>query len=383
MKKMTRGGGFTLIELLVVIAIIAILAAILFPVFSKAREKARQTTCTSNQKQLATATMMYVQENEETMPGTDFWSVVDGASGKILICPTAGKKIANAYGYSNRVAGRGLGEIQMPTEEELTMDAVAGLAGNLLLTQNDADFRHAGKIIVSYVDGHVSNVSSVRGVFAPPVDVFAADAASVNVTSAVTDSVIGDFKVTTVGSSYAKYENGKVTVAGWNSYNAATLIYDMGTKETNAGWEVSFNGLLNEGKKVIRATVSVLDDNDKAIATMEFGYQAWDYGNIRLVFNGKDVLRTPYYGGPAVAQKKDVETKLLALAGSQNFFSIAATDNGYILNAGGIAFDTTSIADATANWKKPTKVLFSSLCDGGSGDSPAIFENVEVSYLPL
>ena len=47
------GQGFTLIELLVVIAIIAILAAILFPVFARAREKARQTTCTSNQRQIA------------------------------------------------------------------------------------------------------------------------------------------------------------------------------------------------------------------------------------------------------------------------------------------------------------------------------------------
>jgi prepilin-type N-terminal cleavage/methylation domain-containing protein len=60
--------GFTLIELLVVIAIIAILAAILFPVFARAREKARQTTCTSNVKQLGLAWMMYVQDNDETYP---------------------------------------------------------------------------------------------------------------------------------------------------------------------------------------------------------------------------------------------------------------------------------------------------------------------------
>lgn len=58
--------GFTLIELLVVIAIIAILAAILFPVFAQAREKARQTTCTSNMKQLATASMMYIQDYDDT-----------------------------------------------------------------------------------------------------------------------------------------------------------------------------------------------------------------------------------------------------------------------------------------------------------------------------
>jgi prepilin-type N-terminal cleavage/methylation domain-containing protein/prepilin-type processing-associated H-X9-DG protein len=60
--------GFTLIELLVVIAIIAILAAILFPVFAQAREKARAITCISNEKQLALGTMMYVEDYDEKFP---------------------------------------------------------------------------------------------------------------------------------------------------------------------------------------------------------------------------------------------------------------------------------------------------------------------------
>ncbi len=63
-----RRRGFTLIELLVVIAIIAILAAILFPVFARAREKARQSSCSSNVKQICLAVHMYVQDYDERMP---------------------------------------------------------------------------------------------------------------------------------------------------------------------------------------------------------------------------------------------------------------------------------------------------------------------------
>ena len=97
--------GFTLIELLVVIAIIAILAAILFPVFAKAREKANQTSCLNNQRQLAIAILSYVQDNDETLPLPTTWVDATGLSSdpKIWACPSVSQKgtpAAPNYGYN-------------------------------------------------------------------------------------------------------------------------------------------------------------------------------------------------------------------------------------------------------------------------------------------
>ncbi|MEI6521791.1 MAG: prepilin-type N-terminal cleavage/methylation domain-containing protein, partial [bacterium] len=92
--------GFTLIELLVVIAIIAILAAILFPVFARAREKARQSTCTSNQRQIAASITMYTQDHEEILPeAATIWKDIN-IDANVLVCPTKGKLTTNGYGYN-------------------------------------------------------------------------------------------------------------------------------------------------------------------------------------------------------------------------------------------------------------------------------------------
>lgn len=69
MKQNRREKGFTLIELLVVVSIISILAAILFPVFARARENARRASCQSNMKQLALAAKMYAQDNDDKLFG--------------------------------------------------------------------------------------------------------------------------------------------------------------------------------------------------------------------------------------------------------------------------------------------------------------------------
>jgi prepilin-type N-terminal cleavage/methylation domain-containing protein/prepilin-type processing-associated H-X9-DG protein len=99
MKKLNK-RAFTLIELLVVIAIIAILAAILFPVFAQAREKARQTSCLSNMKQLALGMLMYSQDYDETFAGSRIWCAnADGSQSNT--CTDVGGAGGNIFGWQS------------------------------------------------------------------------------------------------------------------------------------------------------------------------------------------------------------------------------------------------------------------------------------------
>jgi prepilin-type N-terminal cleavage/methylation domain-containing protein/prepilin-type processing-associated H-X9-DG protein len=148
----TNQKGFTLIELLVVIAIIAVLAAILFPVFARAREKARQTTCTSNQRQIAASVQMYCQDHEESLPGTTMWSDINVDPG-VLICPSLGKSTPNGYLYNGLQCGVSLGTITDPTISILTADGTA--TTNISTKNSEVGFRHSNKAVASYVDGHV------------------------------------------------------------------------------------------------------------------------------------------------------------------------------------------------------------------------------------
>ena len=114
MERRNRSQGFTLIELLVVIAIIAILAAILFPVFQKVRENARRTACLSNMKQLGLAFTQYDQDFDEkspngvnfSNPGGNGWAgeVYTYVKSKgVYVCPddTAGVAAYSSYGYNS------------------------------------------------------------------------------------------------------------------------------------------------------------------------------------------------------------------------------------------------------------------------------------------
>lgn len=117
-SRMRIKRGFTLIELLVVIAIIAILAAILFPVFARARENARRTSCSSNLKQIGLGILQYVQDYDETMPGHNMQGVQKQVwqdtiqpyvkSDQLFVCPSdSGAKFISSKGYADRPNGNG------------------------------------------------------------------------------------------------------------------------------------------------------------------------------------------------------------------------------------------------------------------------------------
>ncbi len=167
----TSQKGFTLIELLVVIAIIAILAAILFPVFARAREKARQTTCTSNQRQIAASVQMYAQDHDETLPSSStIWSDIKVDPG-VLICPTAGKQVTNAYAYNVNYSGMALGEVMQPESAVILADSL--VTGNSMLTGIDVEYRHSNMAIGAFLDGHVSISANLAVTLAATNNLFA------------------------------------------------------------------------------------------------------------------------------------------------------------------------------------------------------------------
>ena len=151
--------------IIVITVILVILAILIVPAYLRLRDKFRANTCVSNQKQIAMAVMMYVEEhNDTTLPREDFWSIIN-VSPKILKCPSASRRIPNSYGHNISISGLYLGAIHDPTEVFLTADALPK-SGNIISIDNGA-VRHYGKkrLIASFVDGHVEVMRSAPTTF--------------------------------------------------------------------------------------------------------------------------------------------------------------------------------------------------------------------------
>jgi prepilin-type N-terminal cleavage/methylation domain-containing protein/prepilin-type processing-associated H-X9-DG protein len=179
MRNMSRKKAFTLIEILVVIGIIALLAAILFPVLSRARERARTTNCASNEKQIALSLIQYTQDNDRRFPplndtGTDGWSVVIGIrEPNVFQCPSEEQAPADGYTdywLNSDLMGVSNVRVRYPSNTILIGDGDAGPTGYNLAAQADAtttppiqawdvnaDYtqRHFDGANYAFADGHV------------------------------------------------------------------------------------------------------------------------------------------------------------------------------------------------------------------------------------
>ena len=189
-----RSQGFTLIELLVVIAIIAILAAILFPVFAKAREKARQSSCSSNIKQIVLAHAQYMTDYDQYtcpsyLPGPNTYYaqhlMAYVKNSTMFICPSAAQQGAGTLSNSNigygwnynwltyAPPGRTAG-YSLPTAHESQITEVADtivaadsrdnldyvIRNDPINTVYSPEFRHNEGANFGFIDGHVKWLKS-------------------------------------------------------------------------------------------------------------------------------------------------------------------------------------------------------------------------------
>jgi prepilin-type N-terminal cleavage/methylation domain-containing protein/prepilin-type processing-associated H-X9-DG protein len=171
-----RLSGFTLIEILVVIVIIALLAGILFPVFSQSREKARASSCLSNQKQIGLALKMYLQDNDGYFPPHESWR--DGhvfAASRTMRCPDVSVRCPAPYpcGYGLNIQAMSMTAGQAPPSEstvrfpsqfitvaEVLYERSQGIAPlsyleSLQKMSDNSYERHHGGAHYLFFDGHV------------------------------------------------------------------------------------------------------------------------------------------------------------------------------------------------------------------------------------
>jgi len=162
--------GFTLIELLVVIAIIAILAAILFPVFARAREKARQSSCLSNIKQMTLGSLMYCQDYDEMFHTYDYWYnfiTPYVKNTQIFVCPSLHNQ-PRGYGFNYLyLRWQALAMVASPSETLIYVDTGRNDSDALYIPAHvnppsqdtyasicRPDPRHNGGCNIGWVDGH-------------------------------------------------------------------------------------------------------------------------------------------------------------------------------------------------------------------------------------
>ena len=393
----------SLTGLLVAATSVALIVFVIIPFYNNLQEYARQTSCTSNQKQIAVAIMMYVQEHDMTMPSTaNFWNDI-GVSGKILKCPTANKRIQNSYGQNCSVNGLKIEKIDDPAGTFLTAD-VRPTSGNIISIGN-GDPRHNKRLIASYVDGHVCLIEAPASfVYAPndlakglpkDKDIYTPNG-KYNASHWSLGKLDGDQKVSQ-GDQRSKltYDDERVTVtlAAIGEKASAVAKVDLSTfypkdiKRASDYWafssDISFEKNINKsGMLATRTAIIFLDEKERVIAALYILRKA-EEGILyeRLLLNYDNNNNFPIAKSKIKTSTIVLRDKSMHVADEwknsnnsefrrsvENFeaFSIAIRDNILYVSYSEWS-EKTKINLNKANWKKPTTlkiVCFENDLDG-------------------
>ncbi|HET6456365.1 MAG TPA: DUF4190 domain-containing protein [Armatimonadota bacterium] len=159
-----KGYGVALAAVIVsglAVLIIPILAAIMFPVFARAREAAQRTACLNNVKQISAALHMYAADYDGRFPASDHWNKslqTYFKNPKVLVCPTD-KTGGPSYGMNDRIGNFGAMDVASPAETVSFFDSKPGPNQNDGPPLLPVPPRHIGQNNIGFVDGHVMSVS--------------------------------------------------------------------------------------------------------------------------------------------------------------------------------------------------------------------------------
>lgn len=184
MNTRMRHAGFTLVELLVVIAIIAILAALLLPALSNAREKGRQSKCLSQQRQLGMQLQALIDENTKRYPARDaVWANLK-EDRALFSCPNKPKTLS--YSYNDMLSGASPSSVLQPASTICFFDGV-GVISATDFSERAVQYRHRDHVLAAFADGHVGYLLPSQVDLAypgvPPQEVYHRYGISVDATS--------------------------------------------------------------------------------------------------------------------------------------------------------------------------------------------------------
>lgn len=154
------GTGDTFIFILIGLFILIVLVFFFMPVVPIDHEKARQTQCMNNVRQLVVSIQLYQQDHNGKFPNqATIWRDLSSPPNTV-ICPIYGKNKGNGYGYNVNIAGKTLESKGMPEAQNLVVLADSKTPLHQLSVLTDIDFRHANKAVVGFADGHVALLPS-------------------------------------------------------------------------------------------------------------------------------------------------------------------------------------------------------------------------------